>query len=214
MPSPGFIASLTTIIWPGLVIQEVAESLLGPDPCLLGKSTGPTQFSLTDLMGCPCCKRTVQISPPLVLIVPLPPVPTQYSSVSFSEPPVSPPQSPSEGLDDRASPSHLCCWFCGGQHLLQACPHGPAPTGTCNPASHVPVTPPNLHFHSAPTLWHVSAPQVDGTPDSPALHGNVDDSDQDIMMTGYDQPTKPMSNVLLLENLHFWLPYHHRLQGR
>ena len=101
----------------------------------------------------------------------------------------------------------------GGQYLLWDCPHGSAPTGTCNPASHVLVTPPNLHSQSSPTPGHASVPQVDGPPDSPALHVNVDNSDQDIMITGYDQPAKPMTKVLLLENPQFWLPYHHRMQG-
>ena len=81
-------------------------------------------------------------------------------------------------------------------------PLGPAPTGTCNPASHVPVTPPILHSHSATMPGHASVPKVDGLPDSPALHGNtgVDESDQDIMIAGYDQPTKPMTKVLLSGN--------------
>ena len=48
---------------------------------------------------------------------------------------------------------------------------------------------------------HTSVPQVDRPPNSPALHWNmgVDESDQDIMITGYHQPTKPMTKVLLSE---------------
>ena len=44
--------------------------------------------------------------------------------------------------------------------------------------------------------------QVDGPPESPFLHEDAgeNESDQDIMITGYEQPTKPMTKVTLLEN--------------
>ena len=127
---------------------------------------------------------------------------TQSQSISFFKLPVFPPQSLSEGLSDRSSSSHLCFWFCSDWHLLQASPCRPAPTGTCHPVSHVPVTPPSLNSHSVPTPEHASVPKVDGSPDSLALHGNNDEneSDQDIMITGYNQPSKSMTKVILSEN--------------
>ena len=76
--------------------------------------------------------------------------PTCSYSYSSSEPLVSPLQSPSGGPGARASPSNLCCWACGSQHLLWDCPHRPVPAGTCNLTSHVPVTPSNLHSCPAP----------------------------------------------------------------
>ena len=115
-----------------------------------------------------------------------------------------PPQSPSEGLSDRASPSNLCCLACSGWHLLWDCPHSPVPTGTCNLTSHVPVTPQLLlpcclrspHAWvclSSPSLW---ASWV------PAFHGDTGENecDQDIRIIGYDPPTKPTTKVLLLKN--------------
>ena len=76
----------------------------------------------------------------------------------------------------RVSPSHLCCWFCGGLHLLWVCPCGPVPSGnTIQP--HMYQSP---HPTSTPIPAHASVPQVDGPPDSPALHRNtgIDESDQ------------------------------------
>ena len=44
-------------------------------------------------------------------------------------------------------------------------------------------------------------PQVDGPAESPTFYGGTgeNESDQDIMITGYDQSTKPMTKVLVLE---------------
>ena len=62
---------------------------------------------------------------------------------------------------------------------------------------------------------YASIPQVDGPPESPALHGDTgkNESDQDIMITGYDQSTKPLTKVIFSEIPHLWQPYHHILQG-
>ena len=49
-------------------------------------------------------------------------------------------------------------------------------------------------------------PQVDGPPQSPTLHGHTgeNESDQDIMITGYNQPTKSMTKMILSENPPLW----------
>ena len=123
---------------------------------------------------------------------------------SFLELLVSPLQSHSEGPGARASLSNLGCWACGVKHLLQDCSHSPAPAGTWNLTSHVPMTFSNLHSHpasGAPMPKCALVPQVDGPPESPALHGDTGENefDQDIMITGYDQPSKPSTKVILSE---------------
>ena len=67
------------------------------------------------------------------------------------------------------------------------------------------MTPSNLLSHLAsedPKLKYASVPQVGGPPESPALLGDTakNESDQDIIITGYGKPTKPATKVILLEN--------------
>ena len=142
------------------------------------------------------------IGPPIVLFIPFPPVPLAEFpsqnhccplSIALQRVWMTGPPLPSYAV------GHCC-----GQHLLWDCPHSPVPTGTCSQTSHLPVIP-NLNSSPAsesPMPGCTSVPNIAGPPESPALHGDTveKESDQDVMITGYEQPTKPMTKVILSEN--------------
>ena len=129
-------------------------------------------------MGCPCSQRIVSISPPIVLFISLPLVPHGLAEIP-SQSHWCPPLRALQRVWVPGPPLPICS--VGYTVVSTLCITTPLPCACWYMQSNImcasdPLQPPLHPASEAHTPKCTSVPQVDGPPESPALHGDTNEN--------------------------------------